>query len=445
MGTHYISRFKTNAKSPSAHGGGRFAPPLTAAYHKRYESSPMLDLGTRLRRSELLGHGMTGTKPACTAQHISTTGKQNAIIARQQDNANKSKTYKRLKYLLNRKKYRRAMNKLSYLKRKKPARFNELMSEMTQQDTHALLGNISATDRKKRQALINQIIVARVMKTAKEWVGTREIKKSRRIPVYTKNGWTMKPRVTKKKVGKLQWRGRGVIGPPVWTPLPKVKRRRSQVIAGFHEFPNDFIKWLRGGRDQPEKGRNSTMTCDEALVFAAFKAGVISKSKIQGVYMSAAAVASKKYDKEMADIPEEYTAKRRKAQKKATADATKAFNDHKKKLLVVSGKLESIKYNSTTGKIYSASTGKLIQQIPAGKMIFVGGDTHIMLSQGDTDSKGRHRVFSLWIYPGRIPENGDITDKRTHGYFQDTTLEQVLEIGHLTGKTIEYGSPFWER
>jgi hypothetical protein len=196
--------------------------------------------------------------------------------------------------------------------------------------------------------------------------------------------------------GELRWRGGS-------GPEPSEGYQVRETTRWGH--PNDFARWIRGSG--PEPTSTSTMNCWEGVLFIAYQAGVVQKSWLEQIHQAAAAAGSA-----ASSVDAYYTA------------------------------LESRLYSGSRSVFtYDTTTGIGSPDVPAGNIVFMNGIDHVMLSKGTTDATGRHEVISLWVFPSHNPP-GPITTG-SFGTIQDTTIEEVMVTGGMTGATVEFAPPPW--
>jgi hypothetical protein len=191
-------------------------------------------------------------------------------------------------------------------------------------------------------------------------------------------------------VGHLRWRGgQG--------PDPKAGYQLHPNTSWRH--PDHFARWILGLG--PEPGQNSTMNCWEAVLFLAYKAGVIPRHFLVSMHAAASAAAQAANDEDV-------------------WYRTLLERMH-------SGPLHDYTINRATG------LGNPL--IPAGNIVFFNGVGHVALSRGSRDGSGRMRIFSLWVYPNHSP-SGKLDPSTSYGALQDTSVEQVIRRKHF----VQYGT-----
>lgn len=270
------------------------------------------------------------------------------------------------------------------------AEFDTTTAAMTQEDTVALLAGISERERTAHADLVERIKVARVMATGDSMVG------------------------------QLRWRGGS-------GPVPQLGFQIRKLTSWGHV--NDFATWIRG--DGPEPTSTGTMICWEAVMFIAYKAGIVSKDWLVKIHTEAAAQGVAASDRAKADPL------RKKTPNRAGFDAYYSV-------------IERNLYRgaSRTPAPYDKSTRLRVADIPAGNVVFIGQSpnhmvNHVVLAKGTLDGMGRHRVLSLWIVPDRMPP-GAIDPANTYGVLQETTIEQIAQsYPGSTTADVEFAPPPW--
>jgi RHS repeat-associated protein len=178
-------------------------------------------------------------------------------------------------------------------------------------------------------------------------------------------------------VGKLTWSGPSKPDPSSnWQISTKSTRLRNDT-HGEYDTHNDFAKWVRGG---PAPTESSVMNCWEAVLFAGYKSGVISKDWITSVQADATYAG------------------------KSDHSSNSYFDVLKKRL----------------GFNHSAKLKPGIA-VERGDLVFFDGLNHVAVATGKTIESGgvvKHEVISLWILPDR--SNGHLNSQ-----VQRTTIEDI--------------------
>jgi hypothetical protein len=217
-------------------------------------------------------------------------------------------------------------------------------------------------------------------------------------------------------VGSLRWRGGTDLDP----------RTGWQVATSTRwGHRNDFARWIRGDGSEPDEG--STMNCVEAVLFAAYRAGVVDRDWLALIHAEAADAASAAHTR--AGIPSPIATDR---PPRPSAPLTAYTATITRRLY--SGPVRPYVIDRTGATRRPA--------VPAGHLVFFG-DTieHLALSLGVRDVHGHQRVLSLWALPDRFPP-GPVDRCRTYGVMQETTVEKLA--GALDPATaISYAAPVW--
>jgi len=139
---------------------------------------------------------------------------------------------------------------------------------------------------------------------------------------------------------------------------------------------NDFAVWIRGG-DEPTSA--SKMNCWQAVLYSAYKGGVISEKWLEDLH------------EEMQDSWLQWT--------------------------------EGDYYGPLIKALGYGNAQEMTSQRPPGRgdIVFMEGEkgplSHVALSLGSTDGAGNHEVLSLWI----LPRDGG----KLNSTFQRTTIEEL--------------------
>ncbi|MCF6476294.1 hypothetical protein FAF44_49340 [Nonomuraea sp. MG754425] len=204
-------------------------------------------------------------------------------------------------------------------------------------------------------------------------------------------------------VGSLQWRG------PSGPDENAGWGLRRETAWGY---AHDFFRWLLG--EGPEPTAWSTMNCWEALMFTAYRAGVVDKRWLDQVYQHAS------LDARIADL---------------TGNRAYAFDVFAR----------WVTYSLAPGLrlpyVIDPATGIGVTDIPRGFVIFVDDIAHAMLSLGTRDTHGRQEVLSHWVYPERA--NMHLPEGFQWGFMQRTTVEELLATDVFKQGRVEFGKPIW--
>lgn len=200
-------------------------------------------------------------------------------------------------------------------------------------------------------------------------------------------------------VGKLTWSGPSFPASDQQWQISTKSERLKDNLSGQYTTTNDFARWVRGG---PAPTESSSMNCWEAVMFAGYKSGVISKNWITSVHADATFAA--RSDHTMA-----------------------AYHDVLKKRL---GFAHAAKLKPGTS-------------VERGDLVFFDGLNHVAVATGKQIHSGgvvKHEVISLWILPGQ--SNGHL-----YSHMQRTTIEDIQEnVAKRMGapiKEVRVGSNPW--
>jgi hypothetical protein len=220
-------------------------------------------------------------------------------------------------------------------------------------------------------------------------------------------------------VGGLRWRGAS-------PPDPASGWSIGETTRWGHR--NHFARWIRG--TGPEPNEWSTMNCWEAVLFAAYRAGAVSRTWLRQIHAEAAEAA----------------ASAAASADGATPGSGRLARDAYGQLAVVG----EVTYDAELMRRFYQ--GDLVEYdvddprrpvIPAGHWIFFNGTNHVGMSLGVRDDQGRQQMFSLWTFPSYLPD-GPVDQTYTYGTSQVTTVEELIESGGLAGQKVEYAVPAWE-
>jgi hypothetical protein len=209
-------------------------------------------------------------------------------------------------------------------------------------------------------------------------------------------------------VGSLRWRGPS--GPSSTQGyLPSLKTE--------WDFPDDFAGWILGKAGEP--GEEAVMNCWEAVLFIAYKAGVITKAKITEIHEKAA------------------------GEGRRHNSITAAFRSIARSLY--KGELKTFHYDK--------KTNQGTPHIPAGNIVFIQDYLHVMISKGSIKQpEGHHEVISLWLLPGYMPADVEIRGtyapkdedkKRVYNILRETTVEEIIKSAGIPGAKITFAEPAW--
>lgn len=245
--------------------------------------------------------------------------------------------------------------------------FDTFMGKMTRAQTLSFLQNVSVFNSLYYSAFLQRIKTSRMLQTTATWVGD------------------------------LEWRGGS--GPDAGANY----QIGLDTGGGFNRH-NHFAHWLRNGGPEPDQ--NSTMNCWEAVMFMAYRSGLIAKQWLVDLHTQAAQAGQ-----DQASVQAYYN--------------------------VLKGKLG---VNSANAWTYSpVPPGN--PNIPAGHLIFMNGLSHVLMSKGTRDGNERQEVYSMWIYPQMLPVGP--LNAMTHGWMQDTTLEQIMITSGGIGNAVTFANPPW--
>ncbi len=176
----------------------------------------------------------------------------------------------------------------------------------------------------------------------------------------------------------------------------------------FRDSTNDLAAWVLGG---PEPTNASRMNCWEAVLFSAYKAGVLTKSWILQVHQQATNAAvdwAKKSEKRGEDSDHQFYS------------GQLAYND-----------LLETKLGLASATLYDPAK----KQVPGrGDVVFMQGLAHVALALGQ-DSAGNTEVMSLWLYP--------MSGSNFNSTFQKTTIEKICSESKIPQSTVSYGKSPW--
>lgn len=221
-------------------------------------------------------------------------------------------------------------------------------------------------------------------------------------------------------IGALRWRGGS-------GPVPEAGWAVDELTSQGH--PNDFVRWIR--RRGPEPGRRSTMVCHEALLFAAYRAGLVDRAWLRSIYIDASDAAAEAYHAYRRYDPasQTYVVPRR--------------NDGYGRLIpesylqyyaMLMNRLHS---GHLTSYSIDESTRVGQQDISSGDIVFFDGVAgHVALAVGRRDLQGRQQAISLWVWPDKRQAGSE-----SYGYMQLTTVEELMEAGEFS--IVEFAAPAW--
>lgn len=227
-------------------------------------------------------------------------------------------------------------------------------------------------------------------------------------------------------VGGLRWRGGADLDPSAGWQL-----------SGYTKWGhrNDFAHWLR--EDGPEPRENATMNCVEAILFAAYRAGVVGKDWLKYIHSEATAAASEAFSRHVRHDP-------------STGHHEIPLGDDRygrRAPLPALAYYDRLECHLHTGRRTGYTPGGEgvagTPDIPAGHLVFFDGLTgHVALSLGTRDEHGRQEVLSLWALPRRFPP-GPLDASRSYGFLQRTSVEELLHSGMPRDTVVEFATPSW--
>jgi hypothetical protein len=205
-------------------------------------------------------------------------------------------------------------------------------------------------------------------------------------------------------VRRLRWRGGS-------EPDRHAGWALSEVTTWGHQ--NDFARWINRHGDTPNE--HSTMGCTEAILFAAYRAGVVTRQWLTQLYEHAANTARNAFVDTWAE--------------RDTAWLTALIRG------MYRGDLSQYHLDW-----YQSGIGG--PDIPAGNLIFFDGYGHVALSLGARDAQGRQQVLSHLAAPRRFPQ-GPLDTSTTYGWMQVTSVEElVADAGY---SLVEFAAPAWDQ
>lgn len=179
----------------------------------------------------------------------------------------------------------------------------------------------------------------------------------------------------------------GEVGKLEWVPFS------SQTAASDpSKLKSDFGKWLLAGGPEPDKGTGK-VNCWEMILFSAYKGGLTSKARIEGIYNEGV--------------------------KQVQAGARNSVGD------TVEAELRRGKEN-----ILDLNNPKSPEPLPGDIVIFTTAANHAAISTGTKDGSGRHKIISHWP-----PPDGSYKTK-------ETTIEELLGA-MAPGTVVKFWSPKW--
>lgn len=174
---------------------------------------------------------------------------------------------------------------------------------------------------------------------------------------------------------------------------PYATRRYGHMLV---QKRNDFATWIRG--EGPEPGPDGAMNCWEVLMYAAYRAGLVSKGWLVELHEQAAS----------------------QGRREKSADA------YSRTLRAGLGPCDLPTLPDSVSP-------------PAGWLVFFNDLSHVAVSLGTRDPLGKREVLSLWMLP-KVPG-------RSHTTLQRTTIEELLQAAkpNLDGHTYRVTSapPTW--
>src|SRR5262249_36593973 len=180
--------------------------------------------------------------------------------------------------------------------------------------------------------------------------------------------------------------------------------RRTDVNyqTGRETNTNEFAVWMRGG---PQPTLTSKMNCWEAIMFGAFRAGLLTEARLRQLHVSAAAAG-------------------------VTAAAA--------------GTSGEAAYQNAIGAFLRLPVSRPLtatDEPRRGDLVFFGGLTHVALSIGNETVSGvrKHNVMSLWHLPG--------SGSHLVSVYQRTSVEDIISAAQstlgLTVGAVTFGPAPW--
>jgi cell wall-associated NlpC family hydrolase len=207
--------------------------------------------------------------------------------------------------------------------------------------------------------------------------------------------------------GNLYWAGNSGPDPADQYQIRTTTSRRTDVNyqTGRETNTNEFAVWMRGGA-QPSL--TSKMNCWEAIMFGAFRAGLVTEARLRQLHVAAAAAG---------------------VAAAAGSGGASAGN---------------AAYMRAVGNFLGlpAAIALTTSAEPRrGDLVFFGGLTHVALSIGNETVSGvrKHNVMSLWHLPG--------SGANLVSVYQRTSVEDLITAAQSTlGMTlgaITFGPAPW--
>ncbi|MFD9293315.1 hypothetical protein ACFWBV_34720 [Streptomyces sp. NPDC060030] len=215
----------------------------------------------------------------------------------------------------------------------------------------------------------------------------------------------------KEMIGGLRWRGSS--GPDKNTGF------MPTLVTGWGK-DNAFTQWLFASG--PEPGSEGVMNCWEAVLFSAYRAGVVDKVWLTHIHEIAAeaAVQAGENVQDRGNDP----------------DMVWAFH------VYYTSFRRSLFRGDLSEYIIDNEGGFSGPDIPAGELVFFDVSAHVAISMGTRDAAGRQKVLSMWIYPRSVHLGGRFDELHSYGYFQETSVEELIE-GLGPGVVVEFAAPSW--
>ncbi|NMO55421.1 hypothetical protein HH310_30090 [Actinoplanes sp. TBRC 11911] len=230
-------------------------------------------------------------------------------------------------------------------------------------------------------------------------------------------------------INGLRWRGgSGADATNGWTGS-------IATTGGYH---NDFQSWIQDRADliaEPSIS-DGVMNCWEALFFAAYRAGLVTKQQLQNIYAHATWTASSAANAKQHQIGDVRSYSD--AAQIAQAGDDAYFSSLERALY--RGDLSSYDFST-------ASTGIGQTTIPVGNVvIFDRFRDHVALSLGMRDAQGRQLVMSHWNRPLYSYDPLDLNPNANEppsevGWMQLTTVEELKHYGGFN--VVRFGRLAW--
>ncbi|MEV0405349.1 hypothetical protein [Actinoallomurus sp. NPDC050550] len=165
--------------------------------------------------------------------------------------------------------------------------------------------------------------------------------------------------------------------------------------------PGDFARWIRG--TGPEPTSTGSMNSEQAVLFTAYRAGVVKREWLVRVHDAAAHAAFAAFEAARASGHD---------QADAYGQAHQAYTE---RILVL----------SSSGRPTEHRLGpdlRLVPLIPRGHWVSIDDARHVALALGTRDDDGRQQVLSH-----SRPSAAELPAQSTPGHLRVTTIEELLE------------------